>query len=65
MERGPARQMGMIAPCRKSSAYLYASAERKLIKHIVRVTGMEHSVFFEMEHGMKTVAAKLFDFSTS
>lgn len=35
----------------------YASAERKLIKHIVRVTGMEHSVFFEMEHSMKTIAA--------
>ncbi|HJA25211.1 MAG TPA: hypothetical protein H9795_04055 [Candidatus Fournierella merdigallinarum] len=35
----------------------YASAERKLIKHIVRVTGTEHSVFFEMEHSMKTIAA--------
>ena len=35
----------------------YASVERKLIKHIVRVTGMEHSVFFEMEHSMKTIAA--------
>lgn len=35
----------------------YASAERKLIKHIVRVTRMEHSVFFEMEHSMKTIAA--------
>ena len=35
----------------------YAYAERKLIKHIVRVTGMEHSVFFEMEHSIKTVMA--------
>lgn len=35
----------------------YASAERKLIKHIVRVTGMEHSVFFEMEHGIQTIMA--------
>lgn len=35
----------------------YASAERKLIKHIVRVTGMEHFVFFEMEHSIKTIAA--------
>ena len=34
----------------------YASAERKLIKHVVRVSGMEHSVFFEMEHSMKTIA---------
>lgn len=40
-----------------SSNAEYASAERKLIKHIVRVTGMEHSVFFEMEHSIKTIAA--------
>ena len=35
----------------------YASVERRLIKHVVRVTGMEYSVFFEMEHSMKTIAA--------
>ena len=40
-----------------SSNAEYVSAERKLIKHIVRVTGMEHSVFFEMEHSMKTIIA--------
>ncbi len=37
----------------------YSVAERKVIKHIVRVTGMEKSVFLEMEQIMKTNAAVL------
>lgn len=32
----------------------YSSAERRLIKHIVRTTGLDHSVFLEMEQIMKT-----------
>lgn len=32
----------------------YAECERKLIKHIVRTMGIDHSVFLEMEQLMKT-----------
>lgn len=35
----------------------YDSTERKVIKHIVRVTGLEHSVFLEMEQAIKTIDA--------
>ena len=35
----------------------YSSYERKLIKHIVRVMDMDHSVFLEMEQIIKTNAA--------
>ena len=37
----------------------YSVAERKVIKHIVRVTGIEKSTFLEMEQIMKTNAAVL------
>ena len=37
----------------------YSLTERKVIKHIVRVTGMEKSIFLEMEQIMKTNAAVL------
>lgn len=36
------------------SNYHYAECERRLIKHIVRTMGVEHSVFLEMEQLMKT-----------
>ena len=35
----------------------YSSYERKLVKHIVRVMGMDRSVFLEMEQIVKTNAA--------
>lgn len=35
----------------------YSAIERKVIKHIVRITGMDHDIFLEMEQTMKASVA--------